>query len=66
MPAVAALGVGQLVDLDEAGLLDALEHQLRDPVAALQPQLVHRIVIDHDHLDLTPISRIDRARRIDQ
>ena len=30
----AALGVGQLVDLDEAGLLDPLEDQLRDPVAA--------------------------------
>ena len=36
VPAGAALGFGQLVDLDEAGALDPLEDQLGDPVAALQ------------------------------
>ena len=51
-----------LADLDEASRLNPLEHQLSDPVAPAQVKLMHRIVVDHNHLDLTPISGVKCAR----
>jgi hypothetical protein len=56
----------QVVDDLEPGVLDALDHQLRDSVAAGQLHGILPIVVDHNEFDLTPVAGVDRSRRIHQ
>src|SRR4051812_34019266 len=56
----------QFVDLDELRVLDALEHELGDAVAAAQNDRLGRIVGDDDHLDLAAIPGVDGARSVDE
>jgi hypothetical protein len=44
-------GPGQRRHLDEPDPLDTLHHQLRDPVAAPQPEIRARIVVDQAYPD---------------
>ena len=66
VPAGAALGRRQLVDLDELRASTRWNDELRDPVAAGEAQRRGRIVVDHDDLDLAAVAGVDGARRVDQ
>src|SRR4029078_2209029 len=61
----AALGGGQVLYLDEPGVLDALHHELGDPVAAAAPDRGARIEVDEGDADLAAVARVDGARRVD-
>ena len=56
----------QRVHRPEHRPLHPLQHQLGDPVAAGQPQRVHRVVVDDDDLHLAAVAGVDRAGRVDQ
>ena len=56
---------GQGGHLAERHLFHALDHELRDPVAAPERDRVNRIGVQQDHLDLATVSGVDRARRVD-
>src|SRR5690606_4192753 len=43
------------LDLGELGALEALDHQLGDPVAAAQLDRLARVVVDQQHLDLAAV-----------
>src|SRR4051812_9666591 len=63
-PALAPLGDGQLVDLDQAGVLDGLEHELRDALAPHDLEVLGRVGVDQQHLELAPIAGVDQAGRV--
>src|ERR1044071_4332668 len=50
-----ALGGVERVDLLPADLLDGLDHQLRDAVAARDRERRGRIRVDEQHLELAPV-----------
>src|SRR3954454_16696374 len=60
-PALAAFGVRQLVDLDQVGVLDGLDHELRDALALRDLEGFARVGVDQEHLELAPVSRVDQA-----
>src|SRR5437016_9238239 len=65
-PALGARRAGQLGDLDELRVLDPLDDQLGDAVAAAQPDRVARVQVDDDNLDLAAVAGVDGAWRVDQ
>ena len=46
----------------EARMLDALDDELGDPVAAVEDHRVPRVEVDDAHPDLAAVARVDRAR----
>src|SRR5438270_4258336 len=64
-PAEPTLRARELVDLDERGLLDALDHQLRDAVTALDLVGLVRVGVRQDDPHLVAVSRVDQARAVD-
>ncbi len=52
-------------DLREVDVLDSLDDKLRHPVTPGQMDRLVLVVIDQQNLDLAAITRIDRARRVD-
>lgn len=58
--------IGKLRDLLEADPLDLLDHQLGNPVEALEPHALARVEIHHDHLDLPTVPGIHRPWGIHQ
>src|SRR5579875_2197771 len=63
-PAVAARRPRQRVHLVEPRLLDPLDHELRDPVAAPEADRPRAVGVERRDLDLTPVARVDRARGV--
>lgn len=57
-----ALGKG--LDSLESGALEPLDDQLGDPVAAPEHDLLDRVVVDQQDLDLAAVPRIDRSRGV--
>jgi len=65
-PARAAHALLELLHLEHLGRVDALEHQLRDPVALLDGEIGVRVVEEED-LDLAAVVGVDDARaRVDE
>src|SRR5205823_9473343 len=62
----AAGAFGECVDLDDVYLLDALDHQLGDAVAAREGDWCRGIVVDEDDADLAAIACVDQAGRVDE
>ena len=56
--------IGQFSSLDEGCVLDFLDDQLCDAVAALDVNGLAGIVVDEEHRDLTAVSGVDRAGRV--
>jgi hypothetical protein len=54
----------ELTDLDEVGLFDPLDHQLRDAVTSRQHDRLVRIMVDEAYPDLAPIAGVDGPRRV--
>lgn len=54
----------EFADLDEVGLLDPLDHQLRDSVTPGEHDGLVRIVVDEAYPDLAPVAGVDRSRRV--
>jgi hypothetical protein len=46
--------------------LDALNYQLRDPVSAAEADRAVPVRVQHGHLDLPPVARVDGPRRVHQ
>ena len=57
---------GQRVHLVEDGVLDPLDDELGDPVAAVEHDRLPRVEVDERHLDLAAVAGVDRAGRVDQ
>ena len=57
-------GAGERVDLVEHGVLDALHHELGDPVAAVQHGLA-RVEVDDGDGDRAAVGGVDGAGRVD-
>src|SRR5690606_19348026 len=55
----------QSFDLDELGVLHFLHHQLRYAVSASHHDRLDTIDTQQAHPDLTPVTGVDRARRVD-
>src|SRR4029077_18540000 len=55
----------QLVDLDQVGMLDALDHELGDAIAT-RDRGGRAIVIDEQHLDLASITAVDQSGRVER
>jgi hypothetical protein len=63
--AVAALGRIELVHFDKFRMLDPLHDELCDPVTARQLDRLAKIMVYQADPDLTAVSRVDRAGRVD-
>ena len=65
MPADAPLGGRQLVDLFELDL-GQLEHdELRNPHARLDDERMSTVGVEHNHLQLAAVARVDQPRGVD-
>lgn len=63
-PAVTPFGLVQFVDLDEANLLDRLDHELCDPLPSLDHESLGGVGVDQQHLQLAAIVGIDQSRGV--
>jgi len=64
--AVAAGGFAQRLHLDRIGEGNRRNHQLRDPVARLDPKGLGRVGIEQQHPHFAPVAGIDQPRAVDQ
>jgi hypothetical protein len=62
----SARGFIEIINLENRGLFDSLNDELRDAIAAPDLKLFHPVGIDDYHGDFAPISRVDQAGRVDQ
>lgn len=60
-PVGIAIRGRKLIDHDQVGLLDSLDHELGNPVATPNLEGLARVGVDQQHLQLTPIPRVDQA-----
>lgn len=60
-PAVTAVGLVEFIDLDKLDVFDRLDDQLRDSLTSDDLEILTGIGIDEQHLQLTPVARVDQA-----
>ncbi len=60
-PAVTAVGLVQLVDLYEGDVFDRLDHQLGDAFPPGDVEVLCRVGVDQQDLQLAPVTRVDQT-----